>query len=251
MIDVSDSTLKASGSDIDRDGVIGRRPRERAAAPGLLPARGRLHRPAGHRAPRRGTRGARPCSRASTRGACASASSLRGRGRPDTGKRKRIDQQDAWLEVPLTDDYAAVHRALTAVLARGPNGATNFAAGIRLADGRARRPRRAEHRAPARSECAVPDRRHARRSRSGTATREDPGDVEAAVRAARASRARPASWSTPTRSGTTRAPLPARGDGDRAVHAGTYTPGAESGRCRWRSSRARPSRTSRTSCSRT
>ena len=51
---------------------------------------------------------------------------------PVTLKRRRIDQQDAWLEVPLTDDYAHVNRALTAILARGARGATNFAAAVRL-----------------------------------------------------------------------------------------------------------------------
>jgi hypothetical protein len=50
-----------------------------------------------------------------------------------TGERKTIDQQDAWLQLALTHDYAAIERALGAVLARGPYGATNFAAGLRLA----------------------------------------------------------------------------------------------------------------------
>jgi hypothetical protein len=37
------------------------------------------------------------------------------------------------LEIPLMQDYGAVERALTGVLARGPHGATNFGAGILLA----------------------------------------------------------------------------------------------------------------------
>jgi hypothetical protein len=52
---------------------------------------------------------------------------------PVSGQRRRLDQQDAWLEVPLTEDRAAVLRAVDAVVARGPSGATNFAAGVALA----------------------------------------------------------------------------------------------------------------------
>jgi hypothetical protein len=51
---------------------------------------------------------------------------------PTTGLRKRVEQADAWVEVPLTEDFAHVRQGLLAVLARGPNGATNYAAGIRL-----------------------------------------------------------------------------------------------------------------------
>lgn len=50
----------------------------------------------------------------------------------ETGERLDPNQADAWLQVPLTGDYAEVQRALDAVAARGPHGATNFAAGIRL-----------------------------------------------------------------------------------------------------------------------
>ncbi|TMA29713.1 MAG: VWA domain-containing protein, partial [Deltaproteobacteria bacterium] len=52
---------------------------------------------------------------------------------PQTGRRVRYDQQDAWLEVPLTADFGAVRARLPEILRRGPNGGTNFAAGIRLA----------------------------------------------------------------------------------------------------------------------
>jgi hypothetical protein len=50
-----------------------------------------------------------------------------------TGERVRYDQQDAWLELPLTSSFEQVRAALDAILARGPYGATNFAAGVRLA----------------------------------------------------------------------------------------------------------------------
>ena len=50
----------------------------------------------------------------------------------ETGERLDPNQADAWLQVPLTGDYAAVRRGLDGVVARGPHGATNFSAGIRL-----------------------------------------------------------------------------------------------------------------------
>jgi hypothetical protein len=52
---------------------------------------------------------------------------------PTTGQRARFDQQDAWLEVPLTADLGQAKQGLGRILARGPYGGTNFAAGIRLA----------------------------------------------------------------------------------------------------------------------
>jgi hypothetical protein len=51
---------------------------------------------------------------------------------PSTGQRRSVNQQDAWLEVPLTHDFESVRRAIDAVVVRGPSGATNFSAGIRL-----------------------------------------------------------------------------------------------------------------------
>ena len=52
---------------------------------------------------------------------------------PQPGERMRHDQQDAWLEVPLTQNHDRVRAALQAIFARGPHGGTNFAAGVRLA----------------------------------------------------------------------------------------------------------------------
>jgi len=52
---------------------------------------------------------------------------------PDTGRQLRRDERDATVEVPLTNNFARLHAALDDVLTRGPHGATNFAAGIRLA----------------------------------------------------------------------------------------------------------------------
>jgi hypothetical protein len=51
----------------------------------------------------------------------------------ETGERLDRNQADAWLQVPLTNEFDAVRRALDDVMARGPHGATDFAAGVRLA----------------------------------------------------------------------------------------------------------------------
>ena len=55
--------------------------------------------------------------------------SFSGEMNPQTGRRRRYDQEDAWLEVPLTADFQAVRARLPHILARGPYGGTNFAAG--------------------------------------------------------------------------------------------------------------------------
>jgi hypothetical protein len=104
---------------------------------------------------------------------------------PTTGKRKRMDQQDAWLEVPLTHDYGAVQRGLTAILARGAHGATNFAAALRLAvaelagiGGGRSAPRADAKRVVLFLTDGMPT------LPIGHGNTSDPGDVEAAVRAA-------------------------------------------------------------------
>jgi hypothetical protein len=134
VIDVSGSTRNASGSDVDRDGHTGTNPQLEASAAGAYPP---------------GTLSTDPDDSilaAEVRAADALVASLTPNGRtrvgvisfsgemnPRTGYRVRYDQQDAWLEVPLTADFAAVRARLPEILRRGPDGGTNFAAGIRLA----------------------------------------------------------------------------------------------------------------------
>lgn len=105
---------------------------------------------------------------------------------PTTGHRRNPDQQDAWLEVPLTNDHAAVLRGIESVVARGPAGATNYAAGIRLA---------------VTELSGLPGARSTRRPNAqpvmlfitdgvpslpiGSGAVTDPGDVEAAISAAK------------------------------------------------------------------
>ncbi len=135
VLDVSGSTKSASGTDVDRDGVLGVNPQQDLTAPpGANPP---------------GTLSTDPDDSilaAEVRAADALVGSLASNGRirvgvlsfsgemnPQTGHRVRYDQQDAWLEVPLTADFGAVRTRLLEILRRGPNGGTNFAAGIRLA----------------------------------------------------------------------------------------------------------------------
>jgi hypothetical protein len=135
VLDVSGSTKNASGTDVDRDGVLGVNPQQGLTAPpGAYPP-GTLS-----------TDSDDSILAAEVRAADALVASLAPNGHtrigvisfsgemnPQTGYRVRYDQQDAWLEVPLTADFAAVRARLPEILRRGPNGGTNFAAGIRLA----------------------------------------------------------------------------------------------------------------------
>jgi len=135
VLDISGSTSQPSGVDVDRDGEVGLNP-SRNLEPGSIPAPD-------------GTQNTDPGDSilaAEVAAADALIASLQGSERvrigilsfsgemnPNTGYRKRYDQQDAWLEVPLTADFASARARLSAILARGPYGGTNFAAGLRLA----------------------------------------------------------------------------------------------------------------------
>jgi hypothetical protein len=132
VIDVSDSTKVASGVDVDGDGQVGVDPHNELLPPGALDPKVRSTDPgdtilqAQVRAARALLDGLDP------RRVRVGLVSFAGEVSLKTGERKRIDQQDAWLELPLSGDYAALNNALTGLIARGPHGATNFAAGIRL-----------------------------------------------------------------------------------------------------------------------
>ena len=148
VLDVSESTKAACGADLDRDGVIGLNPQFELGntyPPDVVstdPQDTVLH--AEVQAARTLLRSLDP------RRVRVGIISFAGEVDPLTGQRRRIDQADAWLDLPLTDDYARANRALTAILARGARGATNFAAAVRLVItelsgvGGARRPARPE-----------------------------------------------------------------------------------------------------------
>ncbi len=133
VLDVSDSTKAASGADVDRDGQVGVDPYNELLPPGALDKNIRSTDPEDTILQAQVLAARTLLSGLDPRRVRVGLVTFAGEINRNTGERKSIDQQDAWLEVALTDDYAAVDRALGAVLARGPNGATNFAAGIRLA----------------------------------------------------------------------------------------------------------------------
>jgi len=133
VIDVSGSTKVASGVDVDRDGEVGFNPQLELLEPGAFPP---------------GTVSTDPSDTilaAELAAADALIASLdKSRVRvgivsfsgdmdPETGLRLRYDQQDAWLDTALTTDFERARASLGAIMARGPHGGTNFAAGLRLA----------------------------------------------------------------------------------------------------------------------
>lgn len=185
VIDVSDSTKAASGADIDGDGQVGVDPHNELLPPGAFDPAIRSTDPgdtilqAQIAAARALLAGLDP------RRVRVGLVSFGGEVSPQTGERKRVDQQDAWLELPLGEDYAALDRALTAILARGPHGATNFAAGIRLGivelsglSGALSVPRADARKVMLFLTDGIPT------LPVGKGNQEDPGDDEAALRAA-------------------------------------------------------------------
>jgi hypothetical protein len=112
--------------------------------------------------------------------------SFSGEMNPMTGERMRWDQQDAWLEVPLTGSRKRAVAAVEAILARGPHGGTNFAAGVRLAvrelaglSGAKSQPRAGAKKVILFLTDGLPT------FPIGTGSVPDPGDTEAALSAAR------------------------------------------------------------------
>jgi hypothetical protein len=189
-LDVSASTRSASGADVDGDGEVGEDPRLGLFAPGEYapgtastdPEDTILH--AEVLAARTLLEGLDP------RRVRVALVTFSGDSDPSTGERARRDQQDAWLEVPLTDDFGRVRGALDQVLTRGPHGATNFAAGIRLAttelaglSGAVSRPREGAGKVVLFLTDGVPS------FPVGRGDVSDPGDLEAAVNAARVAQA--------------------------------------------------------------
>ncbi len=185
VLDVSNSTRAASGGDIDGDGVVGIDPYNELLPPGALPP---------------GVRSTDPDDtilNAQVRAALALLEGLDARRvrvglisfagdvDPATGRRRSPNQQDAWLEAPLTDDFASMRRSLAGILARGPHGATNFAAGIRLAVTELSGLSGAQSRArPEARKVALLLTDGLPTLPVGRGTDVDPGDEEAALRAA-------------------------------------------------------------------
>jgi hypothetical protein len=132
VIDVSQSTKAASGVDVDGDGVVGVNPENELLPPGTFPP-GMLSTDPEDTILHAEIAAARALLDSLQPGRVHVAlASFAGEVDQVTGERASLDQQDAWLEVPLSADFGQVRAALGAILARGASGATNFAAGTRL-----------------------------------------------------------------------------------------------------------------------
>jgi Mg-chelatase subunit ChlD len=134
VLDVSGSTKAASGVDVDGDGELGFNPQLELVAPGSYPP-DLLSTDPGDTVLAAEIAAGRALLSALESGGRIRVGivSFSGEMNPSTGLRTRFDQQDAWLEVPLTSELAQAQAALGNILARGPYGGTNFAAGLRLA----------------------------------------------------------------------------------------------------------------------
>ncbi len=132
-IDVSHSTNTASGLDVDGDGVLGVNPHNELLPPGAY-ANNVLSTDPGDTILNAQLQAARALVEAlDSDRVRIGVLTFAGEVDPLTARRKRLDQEDAYLEVPLTADFELVGRSLGAILARGSRGATNYAAGVRLA----------------------------------------------------------------------------------------------------------------------
>jgi hypothetical protein len=184
-IDVSASTREASGVDVDGDGVVGVNPLLELLPPTAYSADMRSSDPEDSILHAEVAAARALIGRLDARRVRVGVISFAGEVDPTTGRRKRLDQQDAWVDTPLTADLAQIHRTLDAILARGASGATNFAAGVRLGirelsglSGARSRPR------PEAKKVILFLTDGAPTLPSGRGNQIDPGDSEAAVRAA-------------------------------------------------------------------
>jgi hypothetical protein len=133
VLDVSGSTKYPSGADVDGDGLVGENPQEGLYAEGEFPPDVLCTDPedtilhAEIAAARALVRSLDP------RRTRAGLVTFSGDVDPATHRMRSRDQKNADLQVPLTPDFARIESGLSSVLARGPHGATDFSAGIRLA----------------------------------------------------------------------------------------------------------------------
>ncbi|MBW2267654.1 MAG: VWA domain-containing protein [Deltaproteobacteria bacterium] len=133
VIDVSGSTQEASGVDVDGDGQLGFDPRWELVEPGTYPEGLRSTDPQDTILDAEVMAAEALVAALDPERVRVGVISFGGEMHPLTGERMSFSQQDAWLEVPLTDDHRRTRSAIRGILARGSHGGTNFAAGLRLA----------------------------------------------------------------------------------------------------------------------
>jgi hypothetical protein len=190
VLDVSQSTQYPSGADVDGDGVVGENPAEGLYAPGEFPE-GTVCTDADDTILSAAVAAARALVRSlSPERARVGLVTFSGAVNLDTGLQRSRDQKNATLQVPLTSDFARVEAALSGVLARGPHGATDFSAGIRLATAElAGLSGAASPRMPGAQKVMLLLTDGHPTFPIGQATIEDAGDLEASVNAAKLAKA--------------------------------------------------------------
>jgi hypothetical protein len=189
-IDVSQSTREASGADVDEDGEIGEDPHLGLYLPGEYPDDVSSTDPDDTILAAEVKAAGALLEGLDSKRVRVGLLSFSGEVDPKTGRQVTRNQRDAKLEVALTHDYARVRRALADVGARPPRGATNFAAGIRLAtqelaglSGAVSSQRSSAKKVILFLTDGVPS------FPAGKASVSDPGDLEAAVNSARVAHA--------------------------------------------------------------
>ena len=133
VIDVSGSTSWASGVDVDGDGEVGFDPQQELVEKGTYPDGLRSTDPQDTILDAEIVAAEALVASLDPERVRVGVISFAGEMNVNTGARESFSQQDAWLEVPLTSDYRRAQSAIRGILARGSHGATNFAAGLRLA----------------------------------------------------------------------------------------------------------------------
>ncbi len=133
VLDVSGSTKNPSGVDVDGDGEVGFDPRLELVAPGKYPDTTANTDPGDSILAASVAAADALIANLDPRRVSVGIITFSGEMNPQTGYRAQANQQDAWVDVPLTREHARVRAKLPKILARGPYGGTNFAAGLRLA----------------------------------------------------------------------------------------------------------------------
>ena len=132
-IDVSHSTREPSGVDVNGNGIVGFDPTGERVPTGTYPP-GTSNTDAGDSILAAEVAAADALIRNLDPDTLrVGVLSFAGEVNPLTFQQASYGQQDAWLEASLTSDFLQARRALQNILARGPRGGTNFAAGVRLA----------------------------------------------------------------------------------------------------------------------
>jgi hypothetical protein len=133
VVDVSHSTRYPSGIDVDGDDVLGFNPHDELIAPGTYPEDVVCSDPDDTilAAEIQAARFLVEVLRAGRTRVGVVAFS--GEVDLETGMQVSKDQKDAWVEIPLSNDFDAVYRTLERLRAKGPHGATNYAAAVQLA----------------------------------------------------------------------------------------------------------------------